>query len=244
MRTRASRGLYRGVYSALFEDMDYQALSPHARLTLLTLRLCKEVGPGCIFRYYSQVVASQTGLAELEVEQALQELETRPSPSKAFIHRDGPVLWITRGLQFDPSLRLDNPKHLISLLRSVTALPNVPMVATFCQYYGITKAMRMAIGKPRGRLSKGYGIAFPFSESESESEKEKEKESELRARDAPTQAGPGSLTRPATDGSDGVGGALAESHRRCPICRHSWLGGPRCPKEASHAPRPARPVAG
>lgn len=40
------------------------------------------------------------------------------------------------------------------------------------------------------------------------------------------QAGPGSLTRPKS---------VEERDRACPACGDQWLGGPRCPKAATHA---------
>jgi hypothetical protein len=51
-------------------------------------------------------------------------------------------------------------------------------------------------------------------------------------------------TEPAPDLSRDRDGTGRERDRICKICGDTWLGGPRCPKEASHASRPARPVPG
>ena len=48
--------------------------------------------------------------------------------------------------------------------------------------------------------------------------------------------GPGSLTRPASDGSAGARSTAApDTPQECRICHKTWLGGPRCPEEATHA---------
>lgn len=126
----ARRGLFRGLFSVIFEDPDYQRLTPHARLVLLTARLCCQAGPAAIFRYYLEVLARQTGLTPKAVEAALQELER-----EHWIERDGPVMWVRNGLRYDPYLRLSDGKHRKAIERHLEALPRVGMVLRFCDYY-------------------------------------------------------------------------------------------------------------
>jgi hypothetical protein len=134
----STRGVYRGIYSALPDDPDFQRLSPHARLVLYTCRLCAQAGPAAIFRYYPQLLSAQTGLPPRHLERALQELETPPLSAPPWIIREGPILWVRNGLRHDPNVKLADHKHRTAIDRAISSLPNLPIVARFCQYYEIT----------------------------------------------------------------------------------------------------------
>lgn len=155
----SDRGTYRGLFSAIFDDPDYQALTPDARLVLLTVRLCLQAGPGAIFRYYPAVIASQTGLALEDVDKALRELAQAD-----WVVRDDTILWVRNGLRYDPSVRLGDPKHRKAVEKALAALPKRAIVLMFCDHYeitrpfdGPTKALRRPIeevdgsGSPRPR---------------------------------------------------------------------------------------------
>src|SRR5262245_27172607 len=121
-RPMTRRGVFRGLYSALFDDPDFQRLSPHARLVLVVLRQCAQAGAAGIFRYYPAVLCEQTGLTRDELEVAIQELE-QPAPRRPWIYREDTVVWIRNGLRYDPHLSLANPKHAAGVRRAVAALP-------------------------------------------------------------------------------------------------------------------------
>lgn len=127
-----SRGVYRGVYSSLPDDVDFQRLSPEARLVLYTCRLCSQAGPAAIFRYYPEILGRQTGLKPKQIESALTELER-----ETWIVREYPVLWVRNGLRHDPHMRLSNVKHRKSIETSLRSLPRLHIVASFCDYYGL-----------------------------------------------------------------------------------------------------------
>ena len=129
-----TRGVYRGVYSSLFDDPDFQSLSSDGRLTFLTARQCLQAGPAAIFRYYPGVLAAQTGLSESRVLAALDELR-----SADWCAHDGVILWIKNGLRHDPMLRISDPKHLKAVMRAIDALPHREIVLTFCDYYAIAR---------------------------------------------------------------------------------------------------------
>lgn len=139
------RGVYRGVYSSLIDDEDFQTLTPHARLTLLTLRICRDAGPAVIFRYYPEVLARQTGLDLEGMNLALVELA-----EAGWIERERSVIWVKNGLRYDPTMRLSNEKHLAAVCRAVAALPKVSLRLRFLEYYQIVEAFN--------RLSDGYRI--------------------------------------------------------------------------------------
>lgn len=129
-----SRGIYRGIYSSLFDDPDYQRLSPPAKLVLLTARQCSQAGPAAIFRYYPTTLAQQTGYALKVVRSALEELA-----HANWIRYDDAVLWVRNGLRHDPAMRLADPKHHLAVARAIEALPHREVVLTFCDYYGIAR---------------------------------------------------------------------------------------------------------
>jgi hypothetical protein len=157
------RGVYRGLYSSLLDDPDYQRLSANARLVLLTLRLCTQAGAAAIFRVYVVLLAEQTGLDAGEVERALGELARSPSPEQPWIFREGPICWVRNGLRYDPNLRLADLKHRKSIERAVQALPKLAIVARFCRYYEIACPFD---GPGEGLGSPSEDLSLPSTESE------------------------------------------------------------------------------
>jgi hypothetical protein len=174
-----SRGVYRGIHSSLLDDPDFQRLTPRARHVLLTVRLCVEAGPACIFRYYPEVLCRRTGYSRRHLNDALTELE-----QAQWIVLDADVLWIRNGLRHDPHIRLSNPHHVDAAVRQIEALPSssARLIAKFCQYYKIGKAIDTLPHSPEG---------VPPQEEEKEEEilqeKEKEKDCAAHAALTPTQ---------------------------------------------------------
>lgn len=148
-----SRGVHRGVYSALVDDLDFQRLSPRARHVFLTLRLSKEVGPACIFVFYPEIVARQSGYSRRQIEAAMAELEQSPDSEHPWVRREGPLVWLRNALRHDPSMRLANEHHLKAVERWVNGLPRVNLVLTFCAYYKIGKPSAWPVN----------GIAVPLT---------------------------------------------------------------------------------
>jgi hypothetical protein len=172
-----SRGVYRGIYSALPDDPDFQRLSPDARLTLLVARVCHQAGPAAIFRYYPELLRLQTGLSAKRLEAAFVELEVGN-----WIYRDGSVMWIRNGLRHDPTTTLANKLHKISIIRWLDGLPKERIVLKFCDYYKLPYPFEAHVnGLPSPSESKD-------SDSESDSEKDSESDNTLRgvANDATT----------------------------------------------------------
>jgi hypothetical protein len=159
------RGVYRGVYSSLLDDPDYQQLSADARLVLLTLRLCAQAGAAAIFRAYPAVLSEQTGLEVDEVDKALKELACSPRSDRPWIYRESGVVWVRNALRYDPNLRLADDKHRKSVERALSGLPRLGIVAKFCAYYEIASPFDdpgETLGTPSEDLSP------PSTESETE----------------------------------------------------------------------------
>ena len=120
------RGVNRAVYSALVDDPDFQCLSSPARLVLLTARLSKQAGPGCIFRYYPEILLRQTGLSAMALTRAVADLQ-----GAGWIECDAVVFWIRNGLRYDPTLRLADRKHRLAVERTLADLPKSEVVVNF-----------------------------------------------------------------------------------------------------------------
>jgi hypothetical protein len=136
------RGVYRGIYAAMLDDADFQALPAVARHVLLTLRLCPQNNAASVFRMYPAVVSIQTGYPIRVLRGALAALV-----KGRWVECDGPwetltgpcVVWIRNGLRYDPNLRLADRKHRIAVERALAAFGASPLVVRFCEYYKITR---------------------------------------------------------------------------------------------------------
>lgn len=129
-----SRGSYRGIYTAMIDDPDYQRLTANDRLVLLTARLCSQASIAAIFRYYPGVLMAQTGLTSAELTKAIAQLH-----AARWIDHEYPVLWIRNGLRFDPSIRLADEKHRKAVEKQVAGLPRLAVVLRFCDYYDLPR---------------------------------------------------------------------------------------------------------
>jgi hypothetical protein len=164
-------GTYRGVYTSLIDDPDYQRLTANARLTLLTLRLCAHAGVAVIFRLYTAVLAEQTGLAVHDVEAALGELEKSPSAERPWIYREAGVVWVRNALRHDPNVSLGHDKHRTAIVRAVAGLPRLGIVRRFCRYYGLAWPIERDGKGPRKPIDR---VAPPRTTQENEDEDENE----------------------------------------------------------------------
>ncbi|HYE92109.1 MAG TPA: conserved phage C-terminal domain-containing protein [Terriglobales bacterium] len=124
------------MYSRIFDDPDYQRLSPRAKLTLLTARQCEQAGPGAIFRYYPELLARQTGFSVKQVMDALDELDR-----ECWTIHDEQVLWVRNGLRYDPT-GLRSPDYRKAVETWVADLPKSRVVLSFCDYYQIAHPPR------------------------------------------------------------------------------------------------------
>jgi hypothetical protein len=130
----SARGVHRGVYCVLVDGPDFQALAPVTRHVFLTARLSPQAGPACIFRYYPEVLARQTGWPRAKVDGAIRELV-----EAGWAQFEDGILWLVNGLRYDPTMRLSNRKHRAAVLRALKGLPRRPIIVRFCQYYNLQR---------------------------------------------------------------------------------------------------------
>jgi len=125
------RGTYRSLHTALFDDLDYERLSPEARHTLLVLRMGSQSNIACIYRLRINLLTENTGYPIDTLSHTLTELQ---APHE-WIAYDGVVVWIKNGLKFDPSWKPDNPKLRRAVEKILSGLPKSLIIKRFCDYY-------------------------------------------------------------------------------------------------------------
>jgi hypothetical protein len=124
------RGEYRPIYEALFDGPDFERLSTTARLALIALKVkCGPLGIRVITAHV-EAVRIWTGSSFEGASEALQSLI-----SEGWIEVDGTVVWVVRGLEFEPSQHPKDEKHQKFIERSVKALPSREIVQRFCRHY-------------------------------------------------------------------------------------------------------------
>lgn len=144
-----SRGAYRAIHTVLLDGPDYQALTPEAKLVLITLKL--NLGPTGIDVLYPAVLEPQTGLSARAIVRALEDLERAN-----WIRRERNVVWIVTGLRHEPSRSLTNANHRKEIGEHLDALPRLPIVEAFRAHYELpasapaTHANGMGDGIPNG----------------------------------------------------------------------------------------------
>jgi hypothetical protein len=175
----SARGVYRGYYSVLLDDPDWQRLTPPARHVFLTMRGSRDAGIACLFYLDRVRLSRQTGYDDATLQTCLDELAAAPSRSKPWIVADGGgLVWLRNGLRYDPTATLSNPKHRAAVLRVVESLPRCPTVARFCRYYDLPYPSRRLSDRLSDRLSHTHPNSSVPSPSPSPSPKKTETETE------------------------------------------------------------------
>lgn len=152
---RKTRGEYRPIYEALFYGKDFRALSVHGKLALVTLKgLCGALGikswPGLV-----PALAEIMGVTVPQSQKAVKELIA----ARWIEHEDG-VVWVVRGLEFEPQLTANNPNHKKALREAAEGLPSAPIVERFMSRYAAYFVDGIQHGKGDG-MGDGMGEPIP-----------------------------------------------------------------------------------
>lgn len=153
---RKNRGEYRVFYEAFFTGPDFLKLSPNSRQVLHTLKgLCGVLGIRC-WPALIPALTFYTGRSNRAVSNAISELiET------GWIEYSEPVVWVKRGLEFEPQLSPENHNHRKSVQDMASGLPNCDTVRRFKRHYaGFFGALDPA---KVGYNGQGMGDAIPPS---------------------------------------------------------------------------------
>lgn len=149
---RGDRGERRAVFVAIIHGPDYQRLSPEAKLVLWTLKmLLGALGiaavPGLL-----GALEECTGIAATSVPSAVAELER-----EGWLARERNVVWLIRGLAFEPDLRVNDPKHRKFVQRAFGSLPRLPICERFqVMYAGWFDASPEGLPRPSEGTAEGH----------------------------------------------------------------------------------------
>ncbi|MFL5579312.1 MAG: hypothetical protein ACJ8AO_02985 [Gemmatimonadaceae bacterium] len=129
------RGEYRPFYVAFGDDADAHRLSDRAYRLLTQLKLTLPAsGIGVV--YDAQLREKMRGCTAAQLEAAYRELETpKPGRERGWIVREGNVVWIVKGLRFEPTLSPKDRKHRTFVQKLVKPLGERPIVAEFRTAY-------------------------------------------------------------------------------------------------------------
>jgi hypothetical protein len=136
----ADRGEYRSIHKSLLYGRDFQRLPAPAQLVFLALKV--NLGPLGIDRFpgMAHALTECTPFDAGEVSRALVALETfrdaKTGEAHPWIRREGNVVWIVRGLEFEPSLDVTLQNHRKAFQRHVAGLPRIALVREFAEHYG------------------------------------------------------------------------------------------------------------
>lgn len=152
------RGEYRAIYEVLYDGKDWCLLTPEARLVWLVLKGTLGAAGINAMPATEHVLASRTGYAPAVVGTALAELQ-----AKQWIERDGMVLWVLRGLDFEPNLLPSNEKHRTFITRHLASLPRLAIVDRFRVAYPDWFPGEAVPPAPIGMPSEGVSKAPPIT---------------------------------------------------------------------------------
>jgi len=128
-----AKGAYRSVYSAIWDDPEFQGFSPTAQLIFLHLRTSKECNFPCVFVWYRSTLYERMPM----MDQALIDAGIEELLQAGWIRYDRPVLWITKGLKNEPSFVPSNEKQVSGIANIIRTLPKVRLVSDFASMYDI-----------------------------------------------------------------------------------------------------------
>lgn len=162
------RGIYRAIYTALWDDTDFQKLNSDCKLVLLNLRTGPLTNMPCLYRYYLEAMERQTGLPRYRIQKALDTL-----CDTLWVRVENGLVWVKNALKYDPQIYLNNEKHLKAIKNIISGLPKLKIVIDFCTYYNIDIPYEIP-------HDIGYDIPHPIPYGiHPDPEKDKEKEKDI-----------------------------------------------------------------
>jgi len=155
------RGLYRSIYCAIWSDSDFRKFSPDEKLVFLYLRTSPLSNLIALYPFWIEPIEQQTGLSREAIQRALSTLSDR-----GWIAIEDGLVWIKKGLRFDPQISLRHENHLIGIKKAVLALPRLGLVRDFIDFYGIDMPYPIP---PRSHLNPSH---LPYTDQDQDQEKE------------------------------------------------------------------------
>jgi hypothetical protein len=125
-------GIYRGIYTILWDNRKFKLLSKDEKLVLLYLRTSPLSNLSRIYRIYLDAVVEHAGIPLDEVRKILDDLS-----QKGWVMYEEGIVWDKNGLRDDPYVYLNNEKHVKAIEKELLKLQDAKIVTDFCRYYGL-----------------------------------------------------------------------------------------------------------
>lgn len=133
---------YRQIHTHIWDDPDFEELSPHAKLVFIYGFSNRHRNEAGLYTLTIRKLAFETGLSQEEAEAAVREIEARGMWRYDW---DNQVLWVKNALKYQTVTET----NLAAIKKEIAAI-NSPLVAEFESYYSHLLAPAQAKGKGQG----------------------------------------------------------------------------------------------
>lgn len=135
-KRRSPFGDYRSVHANIWDDRDFQRLSPLAKSLWFYLK-CK-LGQYGIEVVYLGNLPEILNAPKRAIEKALAELETpKPGRVHGWVLHDENVFWLIKGFRFEPWLHSTGDNYKLGAARHLLKLPKLAITDSFRTFYQV-----------------------------------------------------------------------------------------------------------
>ena len=127
------KGSYRSVYSAIWDDPEFQGFDLLTRQVFFYLRTNKDCNFPCIYVFYPSILSEYfPGVKQAAIDKAWDTLS-----HTLWIAYQRPVLWIIKGLKNEPNYSAKSEQQKSGIINILKSLPKLHILNEFAEYYGI-----------------------------------------------------------------------------------------------------------
>lgn len=124
------RGQYRPIFSRLWDDPDFRKLSRDHKLLFLYLRTCTQCHRAAIYKFNFEACEDDTTLDKDTILDGILILS-----KMGWVEVEAKIIWIKKGLHFDPGFNPNNENHMKAIKTQVFTLPRLKIVKDFIGFY-------------------------------------------------------------------------------------------------------------
>jgi|GEM_PF-2776325 len=159
------KGTYRSIYSAIWDDPEFQEFDGDMMLVFFSLRTCVECKFFGIFTFYPVLLHER--ILHIPPERLYAAFDRLVETG--WVKYERPILWIVKALKNEPNFAWNNPNHVTGLQNHLGTLPKLGIVEEFAAYYGIPIPCQ-SHGNPMPIPPEGNGIRMGSSRDSNQGE--------------------------------------------------------------------------
>jgi hypothetical protein len=127
------KGSYRSVYSAIWDDPEFQGFDLLTRQVFFYLRTNKDCNFPCIYVFYPSILTEYfPGIKQGVLDRVWDTL-----CHTHWIAYQRPILWIVKGLKNEPNYSGKSDQQKAGIINILKTLPKLHIINDFAEYYGI-----------------------------------------------------------------------------------------------------------